>query len=136
MIEERTIAVADVQPDMQIHSAGRWWLVATIVEDGSTTGTMVLTGRRVRADQSVIKGTAALVWLPITRFGVRARAGRPKETTVLADGRPRRVVWRPRYVGDRKPYVDGQAVRWMADETMAHRRLSELGAAFRQAAAL
>jgi|1185.fasta_scaffold00064_8 hypothetical protein len=136
MTEERTIAVADVQPDMQIHSAGLWWLVVTIVEDGSATGTMMLTGRRVRADQSVTKGTAALLWLPITRFGVRARAGRPKQTTVLADGHPRRVVWRPRYVGDRKPYVDSKAVRWMPDETMAHRRLSELGAAFRQAAAL
>jgi hypothetical protein len=127
MSETRTIAVPDVAAGMQVKAEGLWWEVCRVVDNGSNTGTMTVMARRAHDDGRRLARNERLLWLPITRFGVTARAGYPSETTVSLDGKPLRVVYRPSHVRDPQPYVDGNGARWSRRATAAWRLVQALG---------
>lgn len=135
-VNGRRVDVTTVAGGMQIHTEGHWWHVVEVVDTGANTGTRVVRARWVRGNGQYTAARPRLLWLPITRFGIPARSGRPTETSVGHGPDLRRAVLRPRFPTDPKPYIDAYGDRWGLRDTAAYRVVEHLADAFEAQVAL
>jgi len=126
----RRIAVTDVKPGMQVKYSGGWWQIVAILHNGRTPTTYGVKAKHVRNDGFASKAAPVVVWLPLNPDGIEARAGSPAETTVRDHRRTVRVMLRPRYARDPKPYLAADGGRWARNQTASQRLIDGLGDLF------
>jgi type IV secretory pathway protease TraF len=129
-MDSRKIATIDVATGMQVKSAGLWWQITKLVDNGRTDTAVGVWARRVRNNGYPTAAAPVVVWLPISAAGTEARPGAPAETTVIDRRKTVRVHLDPRHVRDPQPYVAPDGSRYARTETAAQRRIDGLADAF------